>query len=310
MSKIKDLKKTSGPFKSCFMVKSCIGGVSNNSKPYLNIVLQDITGTIEAKKWDVVSGDEEILTPGNIVEIEGTVHQYRGVNQIKINSASSIDSSSVDLDDFIPSCPIEKELMLMQLDAMIDMIENENIKKITEHLIKNNYEKYTVYPAAAQVHHAFAGGILFHSISICNLAIKVAEQYPFLNRDYLIAGSLLHDLGKTIELSGCVATTYTDEGKLLGHISIGAMMIDEAAKELNIVGEEVLILKHIILSHHGNPEFGSPVQPKTCEAFVVHSLDDLDSKLNILETSLKDLKVGEYSSKNIYLDGRQFKKTK
>ncbi len=311
MSAVKDLKKQTGPFKTMLMVKSCTVGVStNNYKQYLNVVFQDVTGTIDAKKWEVQPGDEEILSPGKIVMVDGAVLVYRGVNQIKINSVTPVDNKDVDLENFIPSCPLEKEAMLNELDIYIEMIESDSIKRITKHLIKKNYDKYITYPAAAQVHHAFAGGILFHSISICKMALRISEQYSFLNKDYLIAGSLLHDLGKTVELSGYVATTYTDAGKLLGHINIGVDMIDEAAKELEIDDETVLILKHIVLSHHGQPEFGSPVQPKTAEAFVVHVLDDLDSKLNILSNALEGVDKGSFTSKIVFLDGRQFMKTK
>ncbi len=310
MNKIIDLKKNVGPFKSNLLVKNCVGGVANNSKPYLNIVFQDATGIMDGKKWEVLPEDEKILTPGLVVEVDGTVLSYRGNMQIKVNSVKSIDQNSINMTDFVHTCPIEHEALLNELDSYLNLIEDKDIKAITEHIIKNNYEKYTTHPAAVSVHHAFYGGILFHSLSMCRLALKIADQYSFLNRDYLIAGSLLHDIGKTVELNGNIATSFTDEGKLLGHINIGAMIVDEAAKELNIKGEAPLILKHIILSHHGLPEYGSSIMPKTAEAFVIHALDELDAKLNILETALNEVEKGKYTSKIIYLDNRQFYKTK
>ncbi|HBD06432.1 MAG TPA: 3'-5' exonuclease [Firmicutes bacterium] len=310
MNRIIDLKKNVGQFKTNLLVKNCVGGVANNSKPYLNIVFQDATGIMDGKKWEVLPEDEKILTPGLVVEVDGTVLSYRGNMQIKVNSVKSIDQKSINMTDFVHTCPIEHEALLNELDSDLNLIEDKDIKAITEHIIKNNYEKYTTHPAAVSVHHAFYGGILFHSLSMCRQALKISEQYPFLNRDYLIAGCLLHDIGKTVELNGNIATSFTDEGKLLGHINIGAMIVDEAANELNITGEAPLILKHIILSHHGLPEYGSAVLPKTAEAFVIHALDELDSKLNILETALNEVEKGKYTSKIIYLDNRQFYKTK
>jgi len=310
MNRIIDLKKNVGQFKSNLLVKSCVGGVANNSKPYLNIVFQDATGIMDGKKWEVLPEDEKILTPGLVVEVDGTVLSYRGNMQIKVNSVKSIDQKSINMTDFVHTCPIEHEALLNELDSYLNLIEDKDIKAITEHIIKNNYEKYTTHPAAVSVHHAFYGGILFHSLSMCRQALRISEQYSFLNRDYLISGCLLHDIGKTVELNGNIATSFTDEGKLLGHINIGAMIVDEAAKELNIIGEAPLILKHIILSHHGLPEYGSAVLPKTAEAFVIHALDELDSKLNILETALNEVEKGKYTSKIIYLDNRQFYKTK
>lgn len=310
MTSIKDIKKTGGRFKGPLLVKSAEEGVASNSKTYLSIVFQDLTGLLDAKKWEVVEGDTSTLIPGHVVLVEGDVFLYRGNMQMKVASVSPIDQTSIDLKDYITSSPLALEEMINELEQAIELIINPEIKTLTGELIHSNFERYTTYPAAMTFHHNYYGGILFHSISIVRLALKVADNYPFLSRDYLIAGALLHDLGKTVELSGNIGTSYTPEGKLIGHINIGVSLIHEAARKLNIEGEVPLVLEHMVLSHHGKPEFGSPIAPRTAEAYVIHCLDDLDSHLNMLESVLNTVDGGEFSLKIIGMDGRQFYKVK
>lgn len=310
MTSIKDIKKTGGRFKGPLLVKSSEEGVATNSKTYLSIVFQDLTGLLDAKKWEVVEGDLSTLVPGHVVLVEGDVFPYRGNMQMKVASVSKIDQNTIDLKDYITSSPLALEEMVQELERAIELIVNPEIKAITSELIHNNFERYTTYPAAMTYHHNYYGGILFHSISIVRLALKVADNYPFLSRDYLIAGALLHDLGKIVELSGNIGTSYTDEGKLLGHINIGASLIFETSRKLGIEGEVPLVLEHMVLSHHGKPEFGSPVAPRTAEAYVLHCLDDLDSHLNMLESVLNTVDEGEFSLKVVGMDNRQFYKVK
>lgn len=308
MSSIKEIKKIGGPFKGNLLVKNCDRGIASNSKAYLNIVFQDVTGVLDAKKWEIIPGDMDILVPGKIVFVDGEVFSYRGNMQMKVLSVASVDQESVDINEFMSGSPVDVEALKAELEKYLSSIANTDIQRITRFLIEDNYLTYTTYPAAMTFHHSYYGGILFHSLSIAKLADQLASDYPFLSRDYLIAGSLLHDLGKTIELSGNIATNYTTPGRLLGHINIGANLINNAAQKLGISGEVPIVLEHLILSHHGLPEFGSAVTPRTAEAFILHELDDIDSKMNMLEAALSGVDEGGFTTKLLGFDGRQFYK--
>lgn len=304
---IKDILNYEGPISGqIFMVKQATRALSNNGSPYLAITLQDNSGTIEARKWSVDDYDIEICAAGKLVKLNGMMQIYRGHPQLKINELEGVSESEVDLSKFVPSAPIPLDELKKHLSQTIELIQDKELKLLTKTLIDENYERYTTYPAAVTVHHAYMGGLLFHSLSICSMALKTQEQYSFLNRDYLIAGSLLHDLGKTKELSAATAATYTEEGNLLGHITIGAMMIYEKGKALNITSEKLSVITHMILSHHGKLEFGSPKVPLTAEAFILNRLDEIDSKLELLKTAYATTEEGSYTNKITWMDSLSF----
>lgn len=294
---IKDIINTDGPVDMIFMVKQSTRAVSNNGSPYLSLILQDISGTIDAKMWQIEDSDIELTTPGSLVRVNGLVGMYKGHPQLKINELAFVDQDSVDMSKFIPTAPRSIDDMKKELKSDIELIQDDELKKLTITLLKENFEAYTTYPAAVTVHHAYLGGLLYHSLSICSLAIKVQEHYPFLSLDYLVSGSLLHDIGKTKELSGPKAATYTDEGNLLGHISLGAMMVYQKGQEMKISPEKLDVLTHMVLAHHGEPDFGSPKIPATPEAYVLHALDDLDAKMEILFEAFKTTEEGTFTTK-------------
>lgn len=307
---IKDILDYEGAINQIFMVKSASRAVSSNGSYYLNIVLQDITGTLDAKKWSIDEDDQAILVSGAIVRIEGILQQYKGHPQLKINDIEPVNENDIDLAKYIPTAPVPIEVLNKKLESYIDMITDADLKKITRSLIDENYKKYTTYPAAVSVHHAYLNGLIFHSISICSMAICACDQYPILNKNYLIAGSLLHDIGKTKELSGVRGSEYTLEGNLLGHISMGAMMVYNKGKELNLPSEKVDVLTHMILSHHGKLEYGSPKLPMTAEAYVLHVLDELDAKLEVLRVNLQGVSEGQFAGRVTWLDNTNFYKPK
>jgi len=310
MTYIKDIIKTGGRFDGPLLVKTADKGIAANGVEYYNINFQDVTGTLNGKKWTVEKGDAELLQPGSIINVSGNVFQYRGHPQLKVEELFKADSQDYNPSDFYLSCPIEDEKLFKRVDELIDMIEDDDIKNLTRAIIKENNDKYMTYPAAVSVHHAYRCGIVYHSICICNMALDVCKNYPQLNRDYLIAGSLIHDIGKTREMNGVMASSYTFEGNLLGHISIGASIVMETGEKINTPKDKVTILTHMVLSHHGKPEYGSAVIPQTPEAYVLHILDDLDSKMNILDNALSSVDVGDFSQRIPYLDGKAFLRTK
>lgn len=292
------------------LVTNCTKGVSNAGSPYLNVSFQDKTGLIEGKKWDAQEMDSIILEVGKIVKVVADVIEYRGSKQLKICSVEELDQSSVDFSHICMPSPVPKEELIRKLNGYINGIKNQDCKAIVTKIINDNYDAYTTYPAASRNHHEYMSGLLFHTISMTEMATLIASYYDSIDKDMLITGALLHDVGKVVELSGPVATKYTLEGKLLGHISIAMATVRKTAEELNITSEIPTLLEHMILSHHGSKEFGSPVLPLTREALVLHFVDDLDSKMNILDKALIDTPEGEWTQRIIAMDGRAFYKPK
>ena len=300
---IKDLLNFEGPVNAIFIIKSCIKGVTSSGSDYYSLTLQDSSGVIDAKIFnDANQYSPSDLVSGAIVKIEGVVGTYRGHAQIKINDLEIIDESKVDLSSLIPTAPIAKADLLKKLDDYISMIKDKELKTLTKTVLDENMDAYSSFPAATAIHHAYYSGLLYHSLSICENAISISKYYSFLNLDYLICGSLLHDIGKIKEFSSPTSANYTTEGNLLGHINIGYAIVNSCGEKLKMTSEKLNNVLHIILSHHGQPEFGSSKVPQTAEAFVIHYLDDLDAKLNIFETQLFSIQEGGFSQKIFALD--------
>ena len=225
---------------------------------------------------------------------------------MKVLSGSTVPVEAVDVTQFVPASPLPREELEKKLNEYLSSLQNEEVSRLTHYLVEKHLKDFLVWPAAVRNHHNFASGLLHHSLVMADHAEAVCAIYPSLNRDILIAGCLLHDLGKIVELSGPVAPAYTLEGKLLGHISIMQAEIREAAHELGIEGEIPVILEHMVLSHHGKPDFGSAVMPLTREALVLAMIDDMDAKMNILDKAYADTKPGEFTQKIFSMDDRYF----
>jgi len=291
------------------LIKSSTKGIASNGKPFLTLILQDQSGEIEAKLWDAGPEDEKNYAAQTIVKVSGDVQNYRGKSQLKIRQIRKTGpSDGVRLDDFLETAPISQEEMMGKLTQYIFEMKNPNIQRITRHLIKKHQTAFLQYPAATKNHHEFVSGLAYHVVSMLDLAKAIASLYPSLYKDLLYAGVILHDMGKVIELSGPISTVYTIEGNLLGHITIMITEIGKAAEELGITGEEVLILQHLVLSHHGKAEWGSPKPPLIKEAEILHYIDNLDAKMNMLDRALERVKPGEYTERIFALDNRAFYK--
>ncbi|HPM07207.1 MAG TPA: HD domain-containing protein [Bacilli bacterium] len=285
-------------------------GVTNNGLAYMNVTLQDKTGTIEAKKWDINEVDAALLNIGNVVLIDGDVLNYRDNLQVKIRAVSKVNDDEFDATRFTMASPIPLEELEKRLDSYVNSLKDKDIALLTKTLIGKYYKSYITYPAAVRNHHEFASGLLHHTVSMADLGEAIANLYPSVDRDMLIAGILLHDLGKTLELSGPIIPKYTLEGKLIGHISITHAEIQKSIEALKINSETATLLSHMVLSHHGKYEYGSPVLPLTREAYLLSVIDDLDAKMMILDKAYDQTPEGEFSTRIYAMDDRSFYKPK
>lgn len=285
-------------------------GVTNNGLAYMNVTLQDKTGTIEAKKWDINEVDAALLNIGNVVLIDGDVLNYRDNLQVKIRAISKVNDDEFDATRFTMASPIPLEELEKRLDSYVNSLKDKDIALLTKTLIGKYYKSYITYPAAVRNHHEFASGLLHHTVSMADLGEAIANLYPSVDRDMLIAGILLHDLGKTLELSGPIIPKYTLEGKLIGHISITHAEIQKSIEALKINSETATLLSHMVLSHHGKYEYGSPVLPLTREAYLLSVIDDLDAKMMILDKAYDQTPEGEFSTRIYAMDDRSFYKPK
>jgi 3'-5' exoribonuclease len=291
------------------LIKNATKGTASNGKPFLTLILQDKTGEIEAKIWDANEEDEKNYAPQSIVKVLGDLQNYRGKSQLKIRQIKRTGpGDNVKIDDFLETAPISQDEMMSKLTQYIFDMKNPNIQRITRHLLKKHQQAFLEYPAATKNHHEFVSGLGYHVVSMLELAQSIAALYPSLDKDLLYAGVILHDMGKVVELSGPISTVYTVEGNLLGHITIMVNEIGKAADELGITSEEVVILKHLVLSHHGKAEWGSPKPPLIKEAEILHYIDNLDAKMNMLDRALERVKPGEFTDRVFALDNRSFYK--
>ncbi|MBQ9037568.1 MAG: HD domain-containing protein, partial [Erysipelotrichaceae bacterium] len=264
----------------------------------------------DGKLWDVKPDQQAVVVAGKVIDVIADVIMYRNNLQLKVIDVKAVDQSDVDMGEFIQGSPIPMERLRQTIYGAIDNIDNFEIKAIVSALY-NKYDKEIFSsPAAAKNHHEFYGGLATHITGMLNLANTVCDLYPYLDRDLLCAGVLLHDIGKIKELGGVSVTEYTLEGKLLGHISISQTMVQETADELGIEGETVTLLRHMVLSHHGQYEYGSPVLPSTLEAEALHYIDDFDARMTMIKKEIDKTKEGEFTGRIFSLDNRMFYKPK
>jgi len=292
------------------LVVSSTKGTTDKGLSYLNVTFQDKTGTIEAKKWDASDEDLRVLAPGSVVLVDGIVNLYKNQPQLKVVGISKVDPSDIDMSSFARVSPIPLEELKARLDKYLNSFKDKDVEKVTKAVISHFYEKYVTYPGAVKVHHEFGSGILHHSLFMADVADAISKIYTQIDRDILVAGALLHDIGKTIEYENPIAPVQTAEGKLCGHVAIGYAEFKRVVDELHIESEVPLLLEHMILAHHGSLEFGSPVMPATREALLLSEIDMLDSRQMILDKALDQVKEGEFTPRLWMMDDTSFYKPK
>ena len=288
-----------------FLVGSVSKGVNTVGGSYFSVDLRDASGSITAKKWDATLADEQIFVTGNVIEINGETNKYKDQLQLKILTAELVSLEDIDVARFVKAPPVSKEELIKRFNAHVSSIKNEDCLKIINYFMKKFGDNIFSFPAAVSIHHEYSSGLLMHSVSMADLATYLCPIYE-ADHDLLITGCLLHDMGKIIELEGPIVYKYSTEGKLLGHISIMAAEIRKAGQELKIDSEIPMLLEHMVLSHHGQQEFGSPVMPLTKEALLLSLIDNLDSKMVVVNKALAEVEPGGFSTKVFPLDNRAF----
>ena len=286
-------------------------GITNSGAPYLSFVLQDQSGSIDAKLWDA---KDELLSgveAGKVVLVSAEVLKYRNALQLRIYNLTKLEDNQFDPSDYVMATDLSLEFMQKRIHETLLSMQDVVYRDVCTSIIEDLQEKLYSYPAAAKNHHDFVGGLATHMISMLDLGEAFCTLYPMLNRDLLLAGILLHDLGKIDELSGPILTEYTVEGKLVGHISIMQSKVAEKAKALGYHdSEQVTLMRHMILSHHGEYEFGSPVLPMVMEAEMLTFIDNVDARMNMFAKALESVKPGEWTPRIFPLENRSFYKPK
>jgi len=268
-----------------FVLSEKILSQKKDGNNFLNITLSDKTGTIKGVVWDNVDQIAAGITSGDFAHVIGSVSEYRGTLQVVIKIMEPFPSDRIDPSDFLPQTSRDIEGMFERLVKRMDSIATDYLKALIDAFFKDKefVNKFKTAPAAKKMHHAYIGGLLEHTLSMTSLADKIAGHYSGINRDLLLSGAILHDIGKVDEFEYQFKIDYSDKGRLLNHIVIGLKMVDEKLSEIKYFPEDqVLLLKHLIVSHHGTREFGSPEPPKTIEAVLLNYIDEIDSKVNAI----------------------------
>ena len=289
------------------LLKSVEVRMTQQGKRYMALQLADRSMTIKGMKWDATEVEVSEIRAGKVVHIQAVRQAYQDKPQLKVLSIRLTQvGEPQDPTGFVSAAPMQKQDMAEEVSAIILQITNANWQRIVRYILNKYHDAFLQFPAAKSNHHAFAGGLAYHTLSIVHLAQAVVKQYDQVNASLLYAAALLHDLGKVIELSGPVATQYTTAGSLIGHIVLVDEEIVLAATELKIdlQSEDMLVLRHTVLAHHGLMEYGSPVRPMIKEANVLHQLDELDAGMQSFDNALEQTNPGEFSPRQWALDNR------
>jgi 3'-5' exoribonuclease len=307
------------PFDGYFLVLAKQQRTTKSNKAYLSLVLGDKTGQLEGRVWEI--GDPRIAREfdrGDIVKARGSASRFDDRLQMKIDQLRLALPAEVDKTDMLPSTTYDVATLWTRLESFVESLSNADLKRLLKAVLDEPAlaTAYREAPAAKQLHHAWLGGLLEHVISLCTLADRVAPHYPLIDRDLLLTGVILHDIGKVRELSWEVGFEYTIEGMLLGHIQIGAALAERTIDSLaGFPAKLKTLVLHMILSHHGKLEFGSPKLPMIPEALMLNFIDDLDAKMQAVSSEFdKSAREGkgpnELTNKVWALDNRQLLNTR
>ncbi len=284
-----------------YLVKSKQTSISKNGGVYLSVKLADKTGEVDGKLWDNAEEVSGRFEREDFIRVKGVAANYQGTMQVKMKTVEKVDDRSVDLANFLEASPRNVDEMLRELAAAAEGVRNEFLRKLMDSFLADErfIQAFRRAPAAKSLHHNYLGGLLEHVVELIGLVRDVAKHFSGVDTDLLTVGAFLHDVGKVRELSVRKSIEYTTEGRLIGHISLGyEMLVEKIGSVDGFPGELAMLLKHIMLSHHGEYEFGSPKRPKIQEAIIINYLDDLAAKINNFQATLRKESVdaGEWTN--------------
>ena len=290
---VKDVKEGDRP-KSVFLVARKATPTAKSGKAYLSVTFQDKTGELEARAFEKVEETGALFEEKDLVEVEGIVGTFQGKPQLKIESIAKVDPAAHDAAEFVwvpapepkkpekPAASEAQDALWAELLGLVAAISDKHVRDLVMAFVEDDDVAHRLRRSAAakSVHHAYSGGLLEHTVSCLKLAHRLADQYPQVDRDLLVAGAFFHDLGKIRELQGEKGVEYSDEGKLVGHLVMAAQWIHDKARRIGVPRDLEHHIVHLVLAHHGRLEFGSPKVPMTLEALLTHYIDELDSRVN------------------------------
>ncbi len=275
---------------SIFLVKQKSISFTKAGSPYLNLTLIDKTGEVNGKVWEQAEKLAKLFQKDDFVKIKSTAVTYQNSLQLNISSIIPLSPSEIDITNFLPQAKNDIEQTFLKLKAIIEEVSNAHLKKLLDLFIADDQliRLFKLAPAAKKMHHVYLGGLLEHTLSLSNLILQISKHYEGLNVDLLLTGGILHDIGKIHELTYSRSFDYSDSGRLIGHITLGVEMINEKIRLIPDFPQELAVeLRHLIISHHGEYQYGSPKRPKTLEAFILYYLDDLDAKVEEIQSFIQ-----------------------
>lgn len=291
------------------LIKSIDKKTSAKGDTYLDITLGDSDGEINAKLWRYVEDLHGEYAVNEIVKIRGTISPYNNVDQLKIERIRHVTTAdNVNVEDFIKTADYSGEQMYSEIYNIADNFKDSDLRLIVTKILADNRLSLLYWPAAFKLHHAIRGGLLLHTLSIVRLAQSICKIYTFVDCELLISGAILHDIAKISEYNVTetgIATGYSNQGNLLGHLAMGAMVIDKYAESLNINKKTAMLLEHMVLSHHGEPEFGAAVRPMFIEAELLSELDLMDSRIYEMKEAVLSTAEDDFSAKIWAMDNRK-----
>ena len=291
------------------LIKTIEVRTSSKGDNYLNMTLSDATGEINAKLWGYTPEVHGEYDANTLIKVRGVISVYAGADQLRIDRIRpAVESDGVKLEDFVKTAEYDSAQMYEELIKCAEEFEDKDLSRLVTHILSQNREPLLYWPAAFKLHHAFRGGLLLHTLSIVRLAEKVCEIYPFVDKDLLLSGAILHDISKLTEYEVAetgTASGYSVRGNLLGHLAEGAMLIRKSAEEIGIPAEKSMLLEHMVLSHHGNPEFGAAVRPMFIEAELLSHLDLIDAQLFEMREAYENVDKDGFTGKLWMMDNRK-----
>lgn len=307
--KLEEIDKN-GTLQGFVLVKSCDKKSAKNGSTYLDLVITDGENDVVAKIWDFHPESADAPAVGTVIRVRGTLSLYNNQPQFKIDRfRPSNETDNINISEFVPSASFGGEEMYNEIISLAEGFSDDELKKLTLAVLEEYKSRILELPAAFKLHHAVRGGLLMHTLSLCRLAEAVAALYPSVDRELLLTGAILHDIAKSEEFNltptGLV-DGYTARGTLVGHLVGGAILVSELGKQLGLSEETLTLVEHMLISHHGIPDYGAAVRPLFLEAEVLSAIDTFDANLYEIENALKDVEVGAFTNRMWALDDRKF----